>query len=312
MSPMGHRRLKGLQLLVLIAAMLASACVAGWFAQQRALRQLSVQAGDQLQLRALALQRLIDRYKVLPTVLALDPQLRSTLADASAAIDTGALNRKLEQANGATHVSTLTLIDRHGIAVGASNWRDPSSNVGLDYTFRPYFQLAMQHDHGTFYGIGVSTNVAGYFIAEALHDDAGQRIGVIVVKITLDTLEQEWSGSEGTILLADQHGIVFLSNRRDWLYRALHALDPAAAAHLAQTRQYGERSLSPVAFRVLGDVGDVGQHVRMTSPTRPRDAIWRSMPLPAQHWTIHLLRSTRPATVAAYHAALITLGAGCR
>lgn len=308
MSPTSHRRLKGLQLLVLIAAMLASACVAGWFAQQRALQQLSVQAGDQLQLRALALQRLIDRYKVLPTVLALDPQLRSTLAGASAAIDTGALNRKLEQANGATHVSTLTLIDRHGIAVGASNWREPSSNVGLDYTFRPYFQLAMQHDHGTFYGIGVSTNVAGYFIAEALHDDAGQRIGVIVVKITLDTLEQEWSGSEGTILLADQHGIVFLSNRRDWLYRALHALDPAAAAHLAQTRQYGERSLSPVAFRVLGDVGDVGQHVRMSSPARPRDAIWRSMPLPAQHWTIHLLRSTRPATVAAYHAALITLG----
>jgi histidine kinase len=231
--------------------MLASALVANRIARAQALRQLSVQAADQLQLRALALQRFIDRYKVLPTVLALDPELRQALEASPGRVDSVALNRKLEQANGLTHVSTLTLIDRRGVALAASNWRDPSSNVGLDYAFRPYFQLAMAHDHGSFYGIGVSTNVAGYFIAEAVHDTRGQRIGVVVVKITLDTFEHEWADSGDTILLSDVHGIVFLSNREAWLYRPLRPLPPAVAQLLHATRQYGDQPLAGVQATTL-------------------------------------------------------------
>ncbi|HEY8683478.1 MAG TPA: cache domain-containing protein, partial [Rhodanobacter sp.] len=231
-----HRRL--LAVLVLAVAMLASVWVVGRIARERALHQLSSQTAEQLQLRALALQRFIDRYRVLPTVLALDPDLRHALEQPATGVDTAALNRKLEQANGLTHVSTLTLIDGRGVALAASNWRDPSSNVGLDYSFRPYFQLAMANDHGSFYGIGVSTNVAGYFIAEAVHDPSGQRIGVVVVKITLDTFEQEWSDSADTILLSDTHGVVFLSNWPGWLYRPLQPLTPAATRALEQSRQY--------------------------------------------------------------------------
>lgn len=307
-SMIQRRSLHILPLLALLAAIAASAGTAGWLAQKHALAKLSTQAAGQLQVRTLALQRLIDRYKVLPTVLALDPQLRGALAGPSASIDVAALNRKLEQANGATHVSTLTLIDRRGIAVAASNWRESSSNVGLDYAFRPYFQLAMRQDHGSFYGIGVSTNVAGYFIAEALHDDGGQRIGVIVVKITLDTLEHEWAGSEDTLLLSDAHDIVFLSDRAEWNYRPLHALDAGVAAALAQTRQYGDHVLPPVQTRTLATLADGGRRVRVDSPALPRDVVWQSMPLPAQQWTLHLLRDTRSASSAGWHAALITLG----
>jgi len=198
--------------------MALSAGVAGLTAGRRALLDLSAQVGEHLQLRALALQRAIDRYRVLPTVLALDPQLRSALTGPVSAIDAAALNHKLEQANGVTHVSTLTLIDRHGVAIAASNWREPSSNVALDYTFRPYFQDAMRHGTGAFYAIGVTTNVAGYFIAKAMHDNTGRRIGVIVVKITFEALKHEWAGGGDIALLSDNHGIVFLQpDGRFWL-----------------------------------------------------------------------------------------------
>lgn len=286
----------------------ASTCAAGWFAHQRALAQFSLASAEQLQLRALALRSVVDRYRVLPAVLALDPQLRAALDGSTASIDTASLNRKLEQANGATHASTLTLIDRHGIAVAASNWREPSSNVGLDYTFRPYFQLAMEHDYGTFYGIGVSTNVPGYYIADALHDDHGARIGVIVVKLTLDTLDQEWTRSRDTILLSDQHDIVFLSNRANWTYRPLHTLDLADAAALTSTRQYGERALIPAQYHVIESLTDGGQRVRVTSPVSTGDVVWQSMPLPGQGWTLHVLMDARPAMATAYRAMLITLG----
>lgn len=294
-------------LAALVAAIAATTWVAAWYARQRALEQLSVQALDQLQIRALALQRLVDRYRVLPTVLALDPELRHALSSPASTADIAVLNRKLTQANGATHVSTLTLIDRRGVAIAASNWDTPSSNVGLDYTFRPYFQEAMQQGRGTFYGIGISTNLPGYFIAEALSDDRGQRVGVIVIKIPLDTLEQEWVSSGDTVLLSDVHGVVFLSNQRAWIYRPLQPLDPSARATLAQTRQYGNNLLPPTAVRLSSELGSNGRLVQVDRPGMPHEVVWQSMQLPTQQWTLHLLRDAHPATTAAYRAGFFTL-----
>lgn len=301
------KALKITLLIALVVAIAASACAAAWYARQRALEQLSAQALNQLQIRALALQRLVDRYRVLPTVLALDPELRHALSAPVSDIDVAALNRKLTRANGATHVSTLTLIDRHGVAIAASNWNLPSSNVGLDYAFRPYFQQAMQHDQGTFYGIGISTNLPGYFISEALHDDQGQRIGIIVIKIPLDTLEQEWVSSDDTVLLSDANEVVFLSNQPAWIYRPLTPLGPSVESTLARTRQYGNSLLSPAAFRTIAALGSGGQLVHVDRPGMPHDMIWQSMSLPTQQWTLHLLRDAHPATIAAYRGALITL-----
>ena len=143
-------------------------------------------------------------------------------------------------------MSTLTLIDRRGVAMAASNWRDPSSNVGIDYSFRPYFQQAMANDHGTFYGIGVSTNEPGYFIAEAVHGVHGQRIGVVVVKITLDTLEQNGRAVADTLLLSDAHGVVFLSNRASVACIARYNRSlPRCPGRSSHSRQYGDQPLIP-------------------------------------------------------------------
>jgi len=293
----------------LALAMALSANFAGFVAGRRALLVLSAGVEEHLQLRALALQRSIDRYRVLPTVLSLDPQLRSALTGPASAIDVAALNSKLEQANGVTHVSTLTLIDRHGVAIAASNWREPSSNVGLNYAFRPYFQDAMRHGTGTFYAIGVSTNVAGYFIAKAMHDDTGRRIGVIVVKITFEEIKHEWSGGSDIALLSDNHGIVFLSNHKGWQYHPLNPLDATTAARIAATRQYGDQALEPLRFHVDRRLDDGGQLVHIMQPPLQHDVLWRSLPLPAQRWTIHLLSDASPANTASWHAALIVLGA---
>lgn len=309
MSPRRRRWYWTAWIAVLMLAIVASTSVAGWLAERRALLGLSAQTNEQLQLQALALQRLVDRYRVLPTVLALDPQLRSALTRTPSAIDIASLNQKLEQANGATHVSTLTLIDRHGTAIAASNWREPSSNVGLDYAFRPYFQRAMHSGAGTFYAIGVSTNVAGYFIAKAVRDARGRRVGVVVVKITLNALRQEWRSGNDIVLLSDDHGIVFLSNHKEWQYRSLHPLDGATEARIAATRQYGNQALLPLRFQIKQRLADDGLRVRFLQPLLQQDMLWRSLPLPAQGWTIHLLRSTSTATTAAWHIALVVLGA---
>ncbi|GGA38235.1 hybrid sensor histidine kinase/response regulator [Dyella nitratireducens] len=300
------KTLKTLLLMAVIAAIGTSTWAVAWYAKQHALAQLSEQALNQLQIRALALQRLVDRYRVLPTVLALDPELRDAVSE-PASIHVDALNRKLTVANGATHVSTLTLINRHGVAIAASNWNEPSSNVGLDYAFRPYFQQAMQHDVGKFYGIGISTNLPGYFISEALHDDQGQRIGVIVIKIPLDTLEKEWVSSGDTVLLSDANDVVFLSNQPAWIYRPLTSLGPSVESTLARTRQYGNSLLPPASLRTLSALASGGHLVHVDQPGLSHDVVWQSISLPSQQWTLHLLCDAYPATLAAYRAAILAL-----
>ncbi|MEX1828967.1 PAS-domain containing protein [Luteibacter sp. CQ10] len=295
-------------LVLLLSAMAGSAVLGGWLAWRKGLEGIAAQSADRLTLHALAVQRLIDRFRVLPTVLALDPELRAILAGPPEAIDSAALNARLQRANGAVHSSTLTLLDRHGHAIAANNWNTPESNVGLDYGFRPYFRDAMRDGHATFYALGVSTNVAGYFIAQAIDDEAGRHVGAIVLKITLEALPRDWAHGDDIVLLADDHGVVFLDNRDGaWMYRTLHPLDPRASAAIGATRQYGDQPLRPIASTPLGDAGDGATRVRVTSPPLEHEVVWRSLAMPQQAWTLHLLADARPALIAGRNAALVVL-----
>ncbi|HEV8694422.1 MAG TPA: cache domain-containing protein, partial [Lysobacter sp.] len=178
-----HRQL---QALLWIAAVLAGMALAmflvGRIAYRHALQNQAAEARVLLGQRAQALERHIDRFRIMPAVLSLDPQLRETLQHPDDAVQRRRANERLVQLNFANRTSTLTLIDRNGIAVAASNWRESRSNVGHSYAFRPYFQLAMARGTGEFYAIGTVTQVPGYFIARAVyneydHDKRGAAIG---------------------------------------------------------------------------------------------------------------------------------------
>ena len=303
-----------LGLVVLLAIVVTG--LLSWAAMREAERrgQLddAAQASEQLRLHGDALQALIERHRVLPAVLALDPEIRAALAaDGIEAPRAEDLSRKLEQVNGAAATSTLTLLDRNGRALAASNWRTPGSNVGNDYRFRPYFQQAMTHGSGDFYALGVTTAVPGYFLSEAVRDDDGTAIGVVVVKVMLSQLERTWSKLPERVFVSDPHGVIFLAGDPRWRYRDLRPLAPSARSELARTRQYGSVPLQLLDYRILADVGD---GVRKATLPGTGEVVWVSQPLPAQGWTLHLLRSTRDSmafarTVAGAVAASLLAGA---
>jgi histidine kinase len=291
----------------MVVIVLASIAFAAHWGKNRALARQGQQIDDQLKLRAENLLGLIDRYRVLPTVLALDPDLGSALSQPRNAVDTAALNAKLEHANGATRASTLTLIDHTGMAIAANNWREPASNVGREYSFRPYFQQAMKQGRGTFYAIGVSTRVAGYYISEAVRSADGKPIGVVVVKITLDALLKEWMRSPDVLLLSDEHDIVFVTNRPGWEYRPLRALNARDMDDLSRTRQYAGAPLQSVRYRLQQTLADGTRVVRLDSPTHTGRYLWRSQALADKGWTLQLLREDRSQAAAAT-AALTAAG----
>ena len=108
-------------LLILLIGTVASMFAASQWAWQRSLRAESDSVQRQLALYGQTLTQRIDRYRTLPEVLALDMQLQDALRRPLSTDEVAQLNRKLEQANGASQSSTLTLLNSDGLAVAASN-----------------------------------------------------------------------------------------------------------------------------------------------------------------------------------------------
>jgi histidine kinase len=297
-----------LTLLVMIGGTLLAALVAGRYAQQRALAAESAQVRRQLDLYAQTLQQRIDRFRTLPEVLALDPDLQQAVRQPLNDAERQRLNLKLQQANNVTSASTLTLIDRHGVAVAASNWDQPTTNVGEDYSYRPYFQQAMAKGSGRFYGIGMTTAVPGYFLSQAIHDANGAVLGVIAIKIELRALEQEWLQSTDIVMASDTHDVVFLANADAWRYRLLRPLSPAERSEMLATRQYADRSLQPLRARTLEVLDDGGRMVRLEQPALPRPMLWQTHVLADPNWTLHLLHDAGASAAVGRSTALAAGG----
>ncbi len=295
-------------LLLLLAGMFACMLLTGHLAWQHALRGEIASVQQQLTLYAQALGQRIDRYRTLPEVLALDPELRAAVARPLSAQQVDRLNRRLEQANGASQSSTLTLIDRHGTALAASNWREARSNVGVDYSFRPYVQQALARGSGRFYGIGLTTGLPGYFLSQAILDDQGDIAGLVVIKIVLFELEREWLQTPDVVLASDDHGVVFLASQPEWRYRLLAPLSAADHADLAATRQYLDQELRPVRYKLLETLDASSTLVQLQEPALPGATLWHTLPLPGSDWRLHLLHDTHASTVASRWAAAAAAG----
>ncbi len=112
----------------------------------------------------------------LPEVLSLDPELRAALQRPLNHYDVDYLNRKLERANGASQSSTLTLINRSGIAVAASNWREARNNVGEDYNYRPYVRDALATGKGRFMGLAPPRACRATFCHKRFTTKTAQRL----------------------------------------------------------------------------------------------------------------------------------------
>ena len=278
-----------LTLLVVLAGMLLCMFAASRIALQTSLHDESQSVQRQLTLHAQAMLQRVDRYRTLPEVLALDNQLKDALTHPLSAAEVDKLNRKLEQANGASRASTLTLIDKGGRALAASNWRDSHTNVGEDYSFRPYVTQALSHGSGRFYGIGMTTGLPGYFLSQAIRADDGSVLGLIAIKILLQELEGEWLQSPDIVLASDEHGVIFLSNRDEWRYRLLQPLSAKDQQEVQDTHQYADQTLQPLSYRLNQTSEGRGVLASFSQPQLADPVLWLRMDLPESRWQLHLL-----------------------
>lgn len=262
-------------------------------------RHLSAQRLDAF---ALSLEATLNRHESLPGLLALDPSLAAVLREPTNPQRIAAANAYLEAAQQGAAVTVAYLIDLKGNTLAASNWRQPRSFVGHNYGFRPYFRDALDNGLGRFYGVGVTTGEPGYFLAAPVRD-AGKNLGVIVLKVSLESMEQAMAGAGETLLLTDADGIVFLSPEHQLRYHTLAQLTPDVTARLAETRQYGNQPLSPLSSRAIPT--GPSEPVRLGLPGEPaRERLIYTRAIGSLGWQVVQLGDPDEARTAAFGAAM--------
>ena len=221
--------------LVLIVTALAA--FASWYAAMEAGRRRAIITLDgSLQILSRSVESEIERFRYLPAVLAHDKRIRSALI-AGTPESIGAANDYLLAVRDDSRVDSLYIMKTDGLTVAASNFAEPTSFVGENYRFRPYFQDALRTGTGRYYAVGVTTGLPGYFLASAIRDESGI-IGVAVAKVDMHTVEEAWQEAGTLAAIADNDGVIFLTGHKQWKYRPLHPLDDAALQRVAETRKY--------------------------------------------------------------------------
>ncbi len=203
------------------------------YAERVAVAELRQTAQDRLLLYESTLHAAIQQYRYLPYILSINPDVQALIQQGGEALP---LNEYLEAVNSAAGCAALYIINRNGITVASSNWRTPTSYMGHDYHFRPYFRAAMEGREGIFYGVGLTTKVPGYFQSYPIRRN-GEIIGAAVVKVEVSQLQKQWREGGETVFVTDNFGIITLATREDWIYRALAAHDEDTLAQIQSEQQ---------------------------------------------------------------------------
>lgn len=246
-----------------------------------------VETGEErLTLYTGTLRGALSRYAYLPYVLAQN----GTVLDL---LDTGTslnqVNHFLEDLNREAGSEALYVMNATGETLASSNWHDPFSFVGQNYSFRPYFTDAKAGRQGRFFAIGVTTGQPGFFMSHPIYSQ-GRFIGAAVVKVDLDPLQDDWREGGETVLVSDANGVLFLSSRNDWKYHSLTTLSTEQQTHIRSRRQYGEQPLKLVPLQTV-EILSADHHIVRVDKL---SYLMLSRTLPGLNWKLLYLAPLAP------------------
>lgn len=304
-SPL-HARIRWAWLTFALAAVAICGCglwASGEIGRQRAEAALEIQARTDAAMNAALLRTVLEKYRALPFVLAQDAALATALRTRDgSALDQ--LNRKLETLAAGTTAAAIYVMGNDGVAVAASNWREPTSFVGNDYRFRDYFQGAMTKGKAEHFALGSVSKRPGLYISQRI-DAASNPLGVVVVKVEFNDVEADWAASGKPSYVVDARGIVLITSIPSWRFMTVDEIAPDRLSAIRESLQFGDAPLRPLPFNVTRSRGD---GVDLAEIIMPGDAGARrfltiTIPVASTDWQLQHLAMRDPSVNAAVREA---------
>lgn len=279
---------------LIIVLMFGLGYVAYLISEHYGIKTLSESGERQLELHARTLESEINKYTYLPSVLELESSVSALLNDPTPELRSE-VNDYLEGLNRRSRSRAIYVLDTSGRVLATSNWRDADSYLGEDLSFRAYFQDAVRGLPGRFYGIGSTTGEPGYYLAHGL-EEKGKIVGVAVIKVQLEALEQRWQRARLEAFVSDENGIIILSSDPARRLKSVRPLTPEIKERLARSLQYywwPLNELVPLERELLSEGVE-----KLTFPA--------NVSVDLEHKQVSYLAQTRQLSDTPWHLTLLT------
>jgi two-component system C4-dicarboxylate transport sensor histidine kinase DctB len=213
-----------------------------------------------LDLFASVVEARVRRLEPIPATIQLNPLVVRVLLSPTAA-HIHAANDYLARLNAHLGSAAVFVLDERGSVLATSNLTQPDDSLlGENVAYRPYYLEALAGRATRHFAMG-SGGQAGYFASHPIHD--GSRVlGVAVVKIGLDALEETWPMLAAPTLVADANQVVILSSHPNWRYTSLAPLPVERRVDLQLARTYGSLRLPQFPISVPLSVDEETQEAQ--------------------------------------------------
>ena len=279
---------------LIILLMIALGYVTYLYSEKNAIKALGENGQRQLELHARTVESEINKYNYLPSVLELESNVSDLLNNPSAELRSR-VNDYLEGLNRRSRSRAIYVLDTTGRVLATSNWRDADSYLGEDLSFRAYYQDAIRGLPGRFYGIGSTTGEPGYYLAHGL-EEKGKIIGVAVIKVRLEALEERWQRARLEAFVSDENGIIILSSDPARRLKSVRPLTAEIKERLARSLQYYWWPLNELVPLERESIADGVE--KLTFPA--------NISVDHEHTVVSYLAQTRELADTPWHLTLLT------
>ena len=119
----------------------------------------------------------------------------------------------------ASGAGDIYMLDHTGTVIFSSNYEDPTSFIGLDFSDRPDVISAMTGRLGVYHGIEPADQTRDFFYTRGVVAIGKVANAFVVVKVDASSLEFNWRIDDKILAFVDEDGVAFLANRADLLMR---------------------------------------------------------------------------------------------
>ncbi|WP_421857150.1 sensor histidine kinase [Oricola sp.] len=268
-------------IVVSAVCLLVSVHTARQWAGERAYRELRGIAEESLALQIEALAGVMEKYRLIPALLAKRGEVRALFDEAGRQPD-AALLRVLRHTAAASGARDIAIADHDGNVLVSSGGLVETATIANSrlpsvVAQRRLGRAALRlRDGSRAYAFAV--HVAANDTTRATSTGSG----MVFVMVPFWAIEANWSLSSNPIFVTDANEFVFLSNQRDWVGKPWQA--SAIAPDIAPL-SFGSGRFARVPTR------DDGQYVEAASA------------IPLLDWTLHVLVDSGPIAAARRNAA---------
>ena len=163
------------------------------------------------------------------------------------------------------NADTVFVLTGDGTTIAYLNKEGKAIGVGRNLRYRPYSRRALAGQANVYAAIGSNSHERGLYFAAPVYSGNSRDTpisGVYTIKMPAGEIDRILARSKDPVLLLSPDGVVFATNRNEWLFTLAGKVAPGRLAQLEKEKQFGDlfAGAGPphLPFEPVGSHVDVG------------------------------------------------------